>query len=163
MNSWIHPQTNILARNTTNYKHKLNSTPTSQTPTKSRKSYTLLHITTNIKFQYLASASAFLILALAGPIKVPPQRVSNFQLSCDGTSGAECNEAKKPKPTVNGTEAHYWLPHPHHHGSATTTATFTRPTENLPPKTITISPGTTPEAGSFIWKRVRESVRRISK
>lgn len=60
--------------------------------------------------------------------------------------------AQETKPTVNGTEAHYRLPHTRHHGSATTTATFTRPTENLPPKTITISPGTTPIAGSFIWK-----------
>ncbi|PMD19644.1 hypothetical protein NA56DRAFT_646969 [Hyaloscypha hepaticicola] len=105
-----------------------------------------------MKFQYLATASTFLALIIADPFNVTRQGVSNFQLSCNGTSGAECNEAQKPKPTVDGTLAHYRLPHPHHHGSATTTATFTRPTENLPPKTITISPGTTPEAGSFIWK-----------
>jgi len=154
-----------------------------------------------MKFLYLAIASAFLALTLAGPVNVPRQGVSNLQLSCNGTSAPECNKAwwtfcsvegniimaaphkwkagdctdlhcncidptaPKPEPTVNGTEAHYRLPHPHHHGSATTTATFTshhesttttatftRETDDPSPKTITISPGTTPIPGSFIWK-----------
>jgi len=148
-----------------------------------------------MKFPYLAIASAFLTLIFAGPVNIPRQGVSNFQLSCNGTSGVECNKAwwtfcsaegniimaapqkwkagdctdlhcncidptaPKPKPTVIGTEAHYRLPHTRHHGSATTTATFTRPTETLPPKTITINPGTTPIPGSLFWKWVRDRLR----
>jgi hypothetical protein len=46
-----------------------------------------------MKFQYLTIANAIFALSLAGPVNFPRQGTSNMQLSCNGTTGTECNKA----------------------------------------------------------------------
>jgi hypothetical protein len=161
----------------------------SQKPTKPN-TQKLLHLTANMKFQYLATAITLFAIALAGPVNFPRQGTGNMQLSCNGTTAAECNKAwwtfcsvegnivmpardgwkdgdcthkhcncidassqVTPRATVDGTED-LRRPRPvtHTHSHESDTAIFTRPTETLPPKTVTIVPATTPIPGSFIWK-----------
>jgi len=131
----------------------------------------LIHTTANMKFNYLATASAVLVIANAAAIKFPRQLVTgDFQLQCNGTSGAECSKAwwtlcsvegniimPAPATWKNGDCTHYsckcldaQLPvlteaavtHGSHTNSRhSATATFTRPHGTPQPHTVTVSPG----------------------